>query len=122
MSAISLLFVFVPILTGILLALNLLFAVHRPDTEKLTQYECGFIALPNQTRMPFNISFYVIAILFLVFDLELLVLYPITTTLYQVGSLGFWVVFIFFSVLTLGFVYEFSSGALKAIGPTNRLK
>lgn len=120
MTSISLLFLFVPILTLILLALNVFFAVHKPDSEKLTSYECGYMALPGQTRQPFSIQFYVVAILFLVFDLELLVLYPITTTLYQVGSFGFWTVLIFFSILTIGFVYEMGSGALKAIGPLNR--
>ena len=117
MNALILLFIFVPILTVILLALNLIFSVHRPDTQKLTSYECGFSPHEGQTRTNFSIQFYLVAILFLVFDLELLVLYPYTVSLYEVGTYGFWMVFIFFSVLTIGFVYELGTGALKSMLP-----
>ena len=89
MNSLIILFIFVPVLAIILLGLNLLFSVHRPDSEKLTSYECGFSPIHGQTRTPFSIQFYLVAILFLVFDLELLVLYPITVTLYEVGSYGF---------------------------------
>lgn len=106
------LFIFIPVLTFILLALNLVFAVHKPDSEKVTSYECGFSAIP-QTRSPFSIQFYVVGILFLVFDLEILLIYPFSASLYQIGSYGFWMVFIFFIILTMGFVYELGSGALK---------
>ena len=115
MNALIILFIFVPVLALILLALNLIFSVHKPDSEKLTSYECGFSPIHNQTRTPFSVQFYLVAILFLVFDLELLVLYPITVSLYEVGTLGFWVVLIFFSVLTVGFIYELGSGALKSM-------
>lgn len=121
MNSLIILFLFVPVLTVILLALNLLFAAHRPDSEKLTSYECGFSPLFGQTRAPFSISFYIVAILFLVFDLELLLIYPLAVTLYQVGSIGFWVALIFFSVLTVGFVYEIGSGVIKAIGPLSNI-
>lgn len=117
MNTLIILFIFVPVLTVILLALNLLFASHRPDSEKLTSYECGFSPLHGQTRAPFSISFYIVAILFLVFDLELLLIYPLAVTLYQVGSVGFWIVLIFFTILTIGFIYEIGSGVIKAIGP-----
>lgn len=112
MNTLLILFIFVPILTFILLALNLFFAVHRPDSEKITSYECGFDPI-SQTRAPFSIQFYIVAILFLIFDLEIVLLYPFATSLYQIGSYGFWVVFIFFSILTVGFAYEIGSGALK---------
>lgn len=82
------LFIFVPVLTFILLALNLAFAVHRPDSEKVTSYECGFSAIP-QTRSPFSVQFYIVGILFLVFDLEILLIYPFSASLYQIGSYGF---------------------------------
>jgi NADH-ubiquinone oxidoreductase chain 3 len=82
------LFIFVPVLTVILLVLNLAFAVHRPDSEKVTSYECGFSAIP-QTRTPFSVQFYIVGILFLVFDLEILLIYPFSTSLYQIGSYGF---------------------------------
>jgi NADH:ubiquinone oxidoreductase subunit 3 (subunit A) len=120
MNALIILFIFVPILALILLVLNLLFSVHKPDSEKLTSYECGFSPIHGQTRTPFSVQFYLVAILFLVFDLELLVLYPITVSLYEVGTLGFWVVLIFFGILTVGFVYELGSGALKSILPVTR--
>lgn len=120
MNALIILFIFVPILALILLALNLFFSVHKPDSEKLTSYECGFSPIHGQTRTPFSIQFYLVAILFLVFDLELLVLYPITVSLYEVGTLGLWVVLIFFGILTVGFVYELGSGALKSILPVTR--
>lgn len=112
MNTLLILFIFVPILTCILLSLNLIFAVHRPDSEKVTSYECGFSAIP-QTRSPFSIQFYIVGILFLVFDLEIVLLYPLTTSLYQVGSYGFWISILFLSILTIGFVYEIGSGALK---------
>jgi NADH:ubiquinone oxidoreductase subunit 3 (subunit A) len=120
MNALIILFIFVPVLSLILLTLNLLFSVHKPDSEKLTSYECGFSPVHGQTRTPFSVQFYLVAILFLVFDLELLVLYPITVSLYEVGTFGFWVVLIFFGVLTVGFVYELGSGALKSILPVTR--
>ncbi len=120
MNALIILFILVPVIALILLALNLLFSVHKPDSEKVTSYECGFSPIHGQTRTPFSVQFYLVAILFLVFDLELLVLYPITVSLYEVGTLGFWVVLIFFGILTVGFVYELGSGALKSILPVTR--
>ena len=107
------LFFFVPVLVGILLALNVLLAVHRPDTEKVTPYECGFNPIYGQVRAPFAIQYYLVGILFLIFDLEIAVLYPLAVTLYQVTSYGFWIATIFLVLLTIGFVYEFGKGALK---------
>lgn len=112
MSSLLLLFIFVPVLTGILLALNLLLAVHRPDDSKVSAYECGFSPIYGQTRSPFHVQFYIVGILFLIFDLELLLVYPIAVTLYQVSTYGFWILIIFFSILTIGFVLEIGSGAL----------
>lgn len=112
MNTITLFLIFIPILVVILLFANLLLAVHRPDSEKVTPYECGFSPVYGQTRNPFSISFYLVGILFLVFDLEILLTYPIAVTLYQVGTYGFWIMILFFIVLTVGFVYEMGSGAL----------
>ena len=112
MNTITLFFIFIPILAVILLFANLLLAVHRPDSEKVTPYECGFSPVYGQTRNPFSILFYLVGILFLVFDLELVLVYPFSVSLYETGSYGFWVFVIFFLVLTIGFVYEFGSGAL----------
>jgi NADH-ubiquinone oxidoreductase chain 3 len=113
------LFIFVPILAFILLALNILFATHKPDENKVSAYECGFLAIQGQTRSTFQIQFYLIAILFLVFDLEILLLLPIAVTLYQVSTFGFSIALIFFIVLTIGFVLEIGTGAIKII-PMNK--
>lgn len=112
MTSLTLMFIFVPILTGILLMLNVLLAVHKPDTEKVSAYECGFSPVYGQTRAPFSIQYYLVGILFLLFDLEILLLYPLATSLYQVGSYGFVVAILFFLVLTLGFMFEWGKGAL----------
>lgn len=112
MSALKIMFIFVPILVAILLVLNVLLAAHRPDSEKVTPYECGFSPVYGQTRAPFSIQYYLVGILFLVFDLEILLLYPIAVTLYNVSVYGFWVAIIFFTVLTLGFVFELAKGVL----------
>lgn len=112
MNAITILFLFVPVLVVILLMANVLLAAHRPDTEKVTAYECGFSPIYGQTRAPFSIQYYLVGILFLIFDLEILLLYPVAVTLYSVSVYGFWVAIIFFTVLTLGFVYEISTGVL----------
>ena len=113
MNNILMLFIFVPILALILLALNILLAPHVPYEAKVSAYECGYHAIPGQTRSTFQIQFYLVAILFLVFDLEILLLFPIAVSLYQVGTFGFSVALIFFIVLTIGFVLEIGSGAIK---------
>ncbi|MCL6366963.1 NADH-quinone oxidoreductase subunit A [Pectobacterium carotovorum subsp. carotovorum] len=112
MNTITLLFFFVPVLVVILLMANVLLAAHRPDAEKVTAYECGFSPIYGQTRAPFSIQYYLVGILFLIFDLEILLLYPVAVTLYNVSVYGFWIAIIFFTVLTLGFVYELGKGAL----------
>jgi NADH:ubiquinone oxidoreductase subunit 3 (subunit A) len=112
MTALTVLFILVPILVAILLMANVLLAVHKPDAEKVTPYECGFSPVYGQTRAPFSIQYYLVGILFLIFDLEILLFYPLAVTLYNVSTYGFVVAIIFFTVLTLGFVYEFGKGAL----------
>lgn len=112
MNTITLFFIFIPILVVILLVANLLLAVHRPDSEKVTSYECGYNAIYGQTRNPFSISFYIVGILFMIFDLEILLIFPYASCAYTVQSYGFWMVMLFFIVLTVGFVYEFASKAL----------
>ena len=109
------LFIFVPVLSVILLALNILLAPHVPYEAKVSAYECGYNAIPGQTRSTFQIQFYLVAILFLVFDLEILLLFPIASTLYQVSIFGFSIALIFFIVLTIGFVLEIGSGAISLI-------
>ena len=112
-STLLVLFIFVPILAVILLALNLLLAPSRPDEAKSGPYECGFSPVYGQTRTNFSIHFYIVAMLFLVFDLEILLLFPIAGTLYQVSTFGFSFALIFFIVLTIGFVLEIGSGAIS---------
>lgn len=112
MNALTILFIFVPVLVAILLVLNVLLAVHRPDSEKVTPYECGFSPVYGQTRAPFSIQYYLVGILFLIFDLEILLFYPLAVTLYNVSMYGFVIGVVFFVVLTVGFVYEFGKGAL----------
>ena len=111
------LFIFIPILIFILLLLNFLLAPSNPDSEKLSIYECGFTSVYGQTRSTFHINFYVVAMFFLVFDLELILLFPISVCLNQVGIYGFSIAIVFFIVLTIGFVMEISSGALKLNTP-----
>src|ERR1700760_3996317 len=113
MSNLFFLFIFVPILGLVFLALNLLLAPHRPDDSKVSAYECGFAPVYGQTRSTFQIHFYIVAMLFLVFDLEILLLFPIAVTLYQVSAFGFSVALIFFIVLTIGFILEIGSGAIS---------
>lgn len=113
MNTLLMLFIFVPILAVLLLGLNLLFAVNKPDEAKESVYECGFNSVYGQTRSTFQIHFFLVALLFLVFDLEVLLLYPLALTLYQVSVFGFSVALIFFIVLTIGFVLEIGSGAIS---------
>ena len=107
------LFIFVPLLSLILLGLNLILAPNRPDESKSGPYECGFSTIYGQTRSEFNIHFYIVAMLFLVFDLEILLLFPLATVLYQVSTFGLSIGIIFFIVLTIGFVLEIGSGAIS---------
>lgn len=112
MNTITIFFIFVPVLVCVLLALNLLLAIHRPDSEKVTAYECGFAPVYNQAMNPFTIRFYLIGVLFLVFDIEVYFLRPFSITMPSIGPYGFWILIIFFFVLAIGFVFEFGSGAL----------
>ena len=112
MNNLFFLFIFVPLLSFILLALNVLLSQHKPDEAKVSAYECGFSPVYGQTRSTFQIHFYIVAMLFLIFDLEILLLFPIAVTLYQVSIFGFSIAIIFFIVLTIGFVLEIGSGAI----------
>lgn len=103
----------VPILALVLLLLNVILAVHKPDAEKVSAYECGFISIAGQTRNNFQIHFFLVALLFLVFDLEIILLMPAAVTLYHIGTYGFTIFIIFLIILTIGFVIEIGSGAIK---------
>jgi NADH-ubiquinone oxidoreductase chain 3 len=108
------LFCVVPILAGVLLLLNLLFAAHKPYTEKVSAYESGFDAIHNQTRGVFAISFYTVALLFVLFDLEIVLLFPMAVSLYKISTFGFIIGMVFFVLLTIGFIVELNSGAISA--------
>tara|TARA_Y100000748_G_C15236224_1_gene387188 strand:+ start:98 stop:466 length:369 start_codon:yes stop_codon:yes gene_type:complete len=91
--------------------LNFLFAPQNPDPEKLSAYECGFEAF-SDSRMEFDVRFYLVAILFIIFDLEIAFLFPWAISLGSIGALGFWSMMIFLFILTIGFIYEWKIGAL----------
>ena len=96
---------------GFILA-NYLAAPSNPDPEKLSAYECGFEAF-DDSRMEFDVRFYLVAILFIIFDLEIAFLFPWAISLGNIGALGFWSMMIFLAVLTVGFIYEWKKGALE---------
>lgn len=84
----------------------------RPDVEKNSQYECGFES-EGEVRNEFNIKFYLVAILFIIFDLEVAFLFPWAVSLNEIGQFGYWSMMIFLIVLTIGFIYEWMRGALE---------
>jgi len=85
---------------------------NRPDAEKMSPYECGFEAFED-ARMKFDVRYYLIAILFILFDLEIAFLFPWAVTLKEIGGLGFWSMMVFLAILVVGFVYEWKKGALE---------
>ena len=93
------------------IVLNFLFSPKNPDPEKLSAYECGFEAF-SDSRMEFDVRFYLVAILFIIFDLEIAFLFPWAISLGNIGPMGFWSMMIFLFILTVGFVYEWKKGAL----------
>jgi len=100
------LFGLVPMLVGFVVAPN------RPDSEKLSPYECGFEAFED-SRMKFDVRYYLVAILFIIFDLEIAFLFPWAIVLDEVGMYGFMAMVIFLAVLVVGFIYEWKKGALE---------
>jgi len=87
-------------------------AKRRPDSEKLSPYECGFEGV-GPVRNEFDVQFYLVAILFIIFDLEVAFLFPWAVVLKQVGVAGFWSMMVFLTLLTIGFIYEWKRGALE---------
>ncbi len=106
---------FIAFLMGVLpLIIPLLFGYKptNPDAEKLSQYECGFEAF-SDARMKFDVRFYLVSILFIIFDLEVAFLFPWAVSLGTIGLFGFWSMMIFLGILTIGFIYEWKKGALE---------
>ncbi|WP_044564082.1 NADH-quinone oxidoreductase subunit A [Azospirillum sp. B4] len=90
---------------------SMLVAKQKPDSEKLSAYECGFEPF-NDARSKFDVRFYLVAILFIIFDLEVAFLFPWAVSLGRIGLFGFWSMMAFLGILTIGFIYEWKKGAL----------
>ena len=108
--------IFVFILLGVAFAVGpliggLVVAPHRPDSEKNSPYECGFEAFED-ARMKFDVRYYLVAILFILFDLEIAFLFPWAVALHEIGPAGFWAMMLFLAILVVGFAYEWKKGAL----------
>ena len=97
---------------GIMVAAGAVLAPHRPDSEKLSPYECGFEAFED-ARMKFDVRYYLVAILFILFDLEIAFLFPWAVALKEIGMFGFVAMLVFLAVLVVGFIYEWVKGALE---------
>ena len=108
-----LLFIIVGLAAGVApLVLGRLLGPHRPDSAKLSPYECGFEAFED-ARMQFDVRYYLVAILFILFDLEIAFLYPWAIVLKEIGTFGFVSMMVFLAILVVGFVYEWMKGALE---------
>lgn len=110
-------YVLIFILVALILALVIYYlsyflAPHKPDIEKESAYECGFDPF-SDTRDPFDVRFYLVSILFIIFDLEVMFLFPWTLCYQQIGMSGYWLMMLFLLILTIGFVFEWSKGALE---------
>lgn len=112
---------YLPVLVFIVIGLGIgavmilagsLLGPHRPDSEKLSPYECGFEAFED-SRMKFDVRYYLVAILFIIFDLEIAFLFPWAVVLDDVGMFGFLAMMVFLLVLVIGFIYEWKKGALE---------
>jgi len=122
MTSITFFFFFIPLLVLILLAVNLIFAPHNSYQEKDSAFECGFHSFLSQNRTQFNISFFIFALLFLLFDLEILLVYPYVVSAYTNSLYGLALMLIFFLALTLGFAFEIGKGALKLSSKQNSIE
>ncbi len=100
------------VVSGAMVAASYLVAQQRPDSDKLSAYECGFDPF-DDARGKFDVRFYLVAILFIIFDLEVAFLFPWAITLGEIGVYGFWSMVVFLGVLTIGFIYEWKKGALE---------
>ncbi|RDD62162.1 NADH-quinone oxidoreductase subunit A [Ferruginivarius sediminum] len=99
-------------LSGIMILASYIIARQRPDPEKVSAYECGFEAF-DDARSRFDVRFYLVSILFIIFDLEVAFLFPWAVSLKETGVFGFWSMVIFLGILTIGFIYEWKKGALE---------
>ena len=95
-----------------MLSVGRLVSPNKPDPEKLSPYECGFEAFED-ARMKFDVRYYLVAILFILFDLEIAFLFPWAVSLKEIGAVGFWSMMVFLAILIVGFIYEWKKGALE---------
>ena len=100
------------VIGAVVIALGFLLGPQRPDSEKRSPYECGFEAFED-SRMKFDVRYYLVAILFIIFDLEIAFLFPWAVVLDEIGLVGFWAMVLFLGILVVGFIYEWKKGALE---------
>ena len=112
MTSTTFFIIFIPILSLILLSVNLLLAPHNPYQEKDSVFECGFHSFLGQNRTQFSVSFFIFGLLFLLFDLEIILIYPYSVSGYNNDIYGLAIMMIFFVLLTLGFIFELGKNAL----------
>lgn len=113
MSAVTFLFIFVCVIAVLFLVLNFVLAPHNPYQEKYSIFECGFHSFLGQNRTQFGVKFFIFALVYLLLDLEILVIYPFGLSSYENGVYGLIIVLIFIGIITAGFVFELGKGALK---------
>jgi NADH-ubiquinone oxidoreductase chain 3 len=113
MSTTTFFFLVIPFLALLLLCVNIIFSPHNSYQEKDSAFECGFHSFLGQNRTQFSISFFIFALLFLLFDLEILLVFPYIVSAYFNGIYGLIIMLFFFLVLTLGFAFELGKNALK---------
>ena len=113
MTSLTFFFIFIPILALILLTINIILSTHNPYQEKNSAFECGFHSFLGQNRTQFSISFFIFGLLFLLFDLEILLIYPYTISAYDNGVYGLIIMLIFFILITVGLIFELGKKALN---------
>jgi NADH-ubiquinone oxidoreductase chain 3 len=113
MSSVTLLFIIVSIIALLFLALNFILAPHNPYQEKYSIFECGFHSFLGQNRSQFGVKFFIFALVYLLLDLEILLIYPYGMSIYENGLYGLIIMLIFTFIITAGFVFELGKSALK---------
>jgi|SRR5690554_4838974 len=113
MSSMTFLFIFITVLALVFLLVNFLFAPHNPYQEKYSIFECGFHSFLGQNRTQFGVKFFIFGLVYLLLDLEIVMIYPFAVSEYENGIYGLIVVLIFIVIITVGFIFELGKNALK---------
>jgi NADH-ubiquinone oxidoreductase chain 3 len=113
MTSMTILFIFIFVLNIIFISLNFLFAPHNPYPEKYSIFECGYHSFVGQNRIQFGIKFFIFALLYLLFDLEIVLIYPYAVSAYENSTYGLSIIIIFILIVSAGFMYELGKNALK---------